>query len=124
MKKELCDNSSLGAVHVLENAWSQSDIRACARLCLSEIKERHPGKTVEVRIPYCGAIQCVQGSAHRRGTPPHVVEMSAVTFLALCLGELPWEQGIEEGVVMASGTKADISDFFPLFSSHVLEKAI
>ena len=49
-----------------------------------------PGNTVEVRVPPFGAVQCIEGPRHTRGTPPNVVETDAATWLALATGELPW----------------------------------
>ena len=73
-----------------------------------------PGKAIEVRVPPYGAIQCGSGGEHRRGTPPNVVEMDAQTWLALVSGELTWEAGIDQGLVAASGIRADLSTFLPL----------
>jgi hypothetical protein len=50
---------------------------------LDLIKGISPGKSVELRVPPYGAIQCVAGSNHRRGTPPNTVEMSGQALLKL-----------------------------------------
>jgi hypothetical protein len=50
---------------------------------LTLVQKITPGKSVELRIPNYGAIQCVSGSVHRRGTPSNVVEMSAQTLINL-----------------------------------------
>ena len=50
---------------------------------LTILQKIAPGKSVELRIPNYGAIQCVSGSVHRRGTPSNVVEMSAQTLINL-----------------------------------------
>ena len=101
-------------------ALSSGETRIAARFCLEEIAERHPGRSVELRIPYAGAVQVIEGPKHRRGTPPNVVEMDAPTWLALCVGSLTWDDAMDEGRVSASGIRADLSAFFPLFSRHSL----
>ena len=81
---------------------------------LNFFKSLHPGNAVEIRIPYVGAISCLKGVNHRRGTPPNVVEMSAETWLSLCNGEQRWEKLAEEGKIIHSGSLSDISAHFPL----------
>lgn len=101
---------------------SSGETRTAARFCLEEMAERHPGRSVELRIPYAGAVQVIAGPKHRRGTPPNVVEMDAPTWLALCVGSLGWDEAVGLGKVSASGIRADLSGFFPLFSRHSLER--
>ena len=48
-------------------------ITATVKEILDLIKNISPGKSVELRVPPYGAIQCVAGSNHRRGTPPNTV---------------------------------------------------
>lgn len=103
-------------------ALSSGETRTAARFCLEEMAERHPGRSVELRIPYAGAVQVIEGPKHRRGTPPNVVEMDAPTWLALCVGNLRWEEAATLGKVSASGIRADLSGFFPLFSRHSLDR--
>ena len=81
---------------------------------LAQLAQIAPGNSVEVRIPPYGAIQCVAGPRHTRGTPANVIEMSAPTWLALARGDLLWESAMSEGLISASGTRADISEFLPL----------
>lgn len=85
------------------------------RYLLQKIEDQHPGHSVELRVPPFGAIQCVAGLNHRRGTPPNVVEMSPETFLALCLGELAWDGAHADGKVIVSGTlAAELADVFAM----------
>lgn len=79
---------------------------------LALLAERAPGKSVEVRIPPYAAIQCIEGPAHRRGTPPNTVEMDAPTWLALAAGELDWGQALPR--IRTSGSRADLSPYLPL----------
>lgn len=99
-----------------------AQVRTAARYCLEEMAERHPGRSVEIRIPYAGAVQVIEGPRHRRGTPPNVVEMDSATWLALCSGSLSWEDAVAQGRVSASGIRADLAEFFPLFSRHSLQR--
>jgi len=84
------------------------------RYLLESLAELRPGNTVEVRVPPLGATQCVEGPTHRRGTPPNVVEMDAATWFALAVGELSWQQAATEAKLIASGSRADISELLPL----------
>ena len=59
-------------------------------------------------------VQCVEGSTHRRGTPPAVVEMDAATWLALATGRLAWVDAVGAGSVQASGQRADLASHLPL----------
>jgi hypothetical protein len=73
-----------------------------------------PGRSVEVRVPPFGAIQCVAGTRHTRGTPPNVVEMDPLTWLLLATGRLTWAAAMADGQVTASGTRADLSAVLPV----------
>lgn len=99
----------------LETPLDISVARTAARYCLEEIAERHPGRSVEIRIPYAGAVQAFEGPAHRRGTPPNVIETDIDTFLALALGALSWHEALARGTVNASGVRADLESYLPLF---------
>jgi hypothetical protein len=79
---------------------------------LDLIKSISPGKSVELRVPPYGAIQCVGGSNHRRGTPPNTVEMSAQTLIRLINEPSLWSALCESGEVRASGLLSDLSNVF------------
>jgi len=88
---------------------------------LSEVKatlallaERYPGRAIEVRIPPYAAVQCGDGPTHTRGTPPNVIEMDAQTWLQLADGTRQWADAYEEGLIVASGIRADLSHLLPL----------
>jgi hypothetical protein len=88
---------------------------------LSEVKETlslltdiYPGKAIEVRIPPYAAVQCGDGPKHTRGTPPNVIEMDADTWLQLVSGERTWSDAFNEGLISASGVRADLSHLLPL----------
>jgi hypothetical protein len=69
---------------------------------------------VEVRVPPYGAIQCVQGPRHTRGTPPNVVETDPLTWVRLATGRVAWAEAVRSGRVIASGIRTDISDLLPI----------
>jgi len=93
---------------------ARADLRDATRYLLEELAARTPGRTVEVRVPPFGAVQCVEGPRHTRGTPPNVVETDAETWLGLATGRLGWAAGVASGAVRASGERADLSDFLPI----------
>ncbi|HRA46191.1 MAG TPA: sterol carrier family protein, partial [Phycicoccus sp.] len=79
------------------------DVVALAvRFSLEELGARAPGRSVEVRVPPHGVVQCVEGMTHRRGTPPNVVETDADTWLSVATGRMTWEQAWESGRLMVS----------------------
>ena len=79
---------------------------------LDLIKGISPGKSVELRVPPYGVIQCVAGSNHRRGTPPNTVEMSGQTLIRLINEPALWITLCESGEVRASGLLSDLSNIF------------
>jgi hypothetical protein len=89
-------------------------LAAAVRWSLEELAERAPGSATEVRVPPFGAVQCVEGPRHTRGTPPNVVETDAATWLALVIGRLAWGDAVAAGRVRASGSRADLSALLPL----------
>ena len=89
----------------------------CSRALVAVLADRHPGRSVEVRIPPFAAVQCAigdPGPRHTRGTPPNVVETDALTFLRLAVGRTPWAQAVAAGRVAASGLRADLTPVLPL----------
>ena len=79
---------------------------------LTIVQKTAPGKSVELRIPNYGAIQCVSGSVHRRGTPSNVVEMSAQTLINLVENPHTWEELCSNGMISASGTNSNLNELF------------
>ncbi len=95
-------------------AAGRPQLAAAVRWTLEELADRHPGHSTEVRVPPFGAVQCVAGPRHTRGTPPNVVETDAATWLSLVTGELAWTEAVGTGRVRASGSRADLSALLPL----------
>ena len=88
------------------------EIRAQVKKILDLIKLVAPGKSVELRVPPYGAIQCVAGSNHRRGTPPNTVEMSAESLIKLIIDPTLWQILCKKGEISASGVASDLSLLF------------
>jgi hypothetical protein len=91
-----------------------TDLRTAARHLLEELAGRHPGRSVEVRVPPYGAVQCIEGPRHTRGTPASVVESDAVTWLLLATGRLGWVDAVASGRVLASGERSELVAYLPL----------
>ena len=81
---------------------------------LGILKTKAFGHSVELRVPPIGAIQCIEGPVHRRGTPSAVIEMDAKTFISLAIGEISWAEGVSNGSIRASGERADLTAYLPL----------
>jgi Bacterial SCP ortholog len=90
-------------------------LRDAVRVLLAELARRAPGRSVEVRVPPFGAVQCVAGPRHTRGTPPNVVETDPLTWLLLATGRLGWAAAVHDGRVRASGIRTDLSAYLPLY---------
>lgn len=89
-------------------------LRNAVRHLLGVLARRAPGRSVEVRVPPYGAVQCGDGPRHTRGTPPNVVETDPVTWVALATGKTTWSAAFEAGLVSASGARADLTEWLPL----------
>jgi hypothetical protein len=87
-------------------------VKSRVKEILKMVQEVAPGNSVELRIPPYAAIQCVSGAVHRRGTPPNVVEMSGDTLIKLVENPTCWEKFCYEGLILASGTNANLEDLF------------
>ncbi len=93
----------------------ETHMPTAVRYLLQQISVAYPGGTVELRVPPFGAVQCLEGLNHRRGTPPNVVELSPDAFLKLCSGELQVAEARKLPGCNFSGEKAlSISGVFPL----------
>lgn len=88
--------------------------RTLGRGGMEELASLSPGRSVEIRVPYVGAVQAIAGPRHTRGTPPNVVEIDLDTWLDLISGNAEWEDAVNAGKVLASGIRADLSSVLPL----------
>lgn len=94
---------------------SRTDVATAVRFTLEELADVAPGHAVEVRVPPWGAVQCVEGPRHTRGTPPNVVEADPATWLGLVTGAVAWSDAVADGRVRASGERAgDVASRLPL----------
>jgi len=86
------------------------------RAVCAELAQRHPGGSIELRVPPFAAVQLALDDAgrHRRGTPPNVVECAPEVLIALAAGTLSWTDGLARHLVRASGTRSDLAAVFPL----------
>lgn len=89
-------------------------LRQATRHLLSALARTWPGRSVEVRVPPYGAVQCIEGPRHTRGTPPNVVETDPVTWVLLATGRLTWADAVAAHRLSASGSRADLSGQLPV----------
>ena len=110
--------AALAAVRVpgamQSGAVDRASLVTAVRYLLEELAAIAPGKSVEVRVPPFGAVQCIGGLTHTRGTPPNVIETDAETWIGLALGKLSWEDAVASTRVQASGSRAVLDGLLPL----------
>jgi uncharacterized protein (TIGR03083 family) len=90
-------------------------LRLVTQACADLLATRAPGRSLELRVPPYAAVQCVAGPRHTRGTPPNVVETDPLTWIRLAAGRLDWRGAVAGGAVRASGERADLTGWLPLF---------
>jgi hypothetical protein len=89
--------------------------RAAVKESLAALAATAPGHSVEVRVPPFGAVQCISGPRHARGTPPNVVEADPLTWLGLVTGRVIWDDALRAGRLSASGTRTgEVRQLLPL----------
>jgi hypothetical protein len=108
------------AIAAIDNdeAPDKETLKAAVRELLRALATKAPGHSVEVRVPPYGAVQCVEGPRHRRGTPPNVIECQPVVFVELAAGRLAFADAVASGRVAASGQRADLTKVLPLTGPH------
>ena len=84
------------------------------RMLTTILADRNPGHTLEVRVPPFAAVQCVEGPRHTRGTPANVVETDPATWVLIAAGGCRTRRR-RAGLVKASGLRADLGPYLPLF---------
>jgi hypothetical protein len=110
-----CLDSALGAVDA-GRPPQREVLRGAVLHTLGLLESRAPGRSVEMRVPPFGAVQCVEGPRHTRGTPANVVETDAMTWILLASGRTSWAEAVAAGAVHASGPRADLAEYLPLIS--------
>lgn len=120
-KARIPDGAGDRAVADAKNgARDRQTMAAAVRFLLQTLADRVPGNSVEVRVPPYGAVQCVEGPRHTRGTPPNVVEMAPDVWLALAVGSRSWRDAVDSGAVQASGSRADLEALVPFWRAPVV----
>jgi len=89
-------------------------LATAVRATLRSLAAAAPGHSVEVRVPPWGAVQCVAGPRHTRGTPKAVVETDPVTWVLLATGRLSLGAATADGRVRASGERSDLASYLPV----------
>ena len=92
-----------------------AELALAVRYALQLIRQKAPGNSVELRVPPFGAVQVIEGPRHTRGTPPAVIEVSAEVWLDLVVGRTGFDEAQRDGSVSASGVRADLQGFLPLW---------
>ena len=91
------------------------ELALAVRYALQLIRQKAPGNSVELRVSPFGAAQIIEGPRHTRGTPPAVIEVSAEVWLDLVVGRTDFLDAQRDGSVSASGVRADLQGFLPLW---------
>lgn len=121
-RRKVSQETGLAAVNAVLTAQNtdskpaRSVTATAVRYLLEEISALYPGNTLEVRVPPFGAVQCVEGPKHTRGTPANVIEMNAHTWIHLATGALSWNDAVTGHLVSASGTRASLEGLVPVLS--------
>lgn len=92
----------------------RDSIATAVRYLLEELGTKYPGRTLEVRVAPYGAVQCLEGPTHTRGTPPNVIEFDALVWIRLATGTLSWQEARADHLVQASGVRATLEGMLPL----------
>lgn len=92
----------------------RAELKLLVKELLKLLVAKAPGHAVEVRVPPYGAVQCIEGPRHTRGTPGAVIEMPAELWIDLALGRTTWAAARETGKVRASGERTDLTNLLPL----------
>lgn len=116
LRRKISESDGQAAIASFQaKSANKQELATAVRFLLEELGTRHPGSSVEVRVPPFGAVQCVQGPQHTRGTPSNVVELSPEAWLELALGTKRFEELVEAGMLSASGNRSDLANLFPIF---------
>jgi hypothetical protein len=118
IRRKISQQDGQAAIQSYQAGFATNEELATAvRYLLEELGSRYPGAAVEVRVPPLGAVQCVAGPSHSRGTPSNVVELGPDAWLGLALGTETFDDLMGRGLLTASGNRSDLTDLFPIFKA-------
>ena len=101
-RARIADDTGLAAVRSFPGDRDTS--ATAVRYLLQLLDEKAPGNSVEVRVPPLGAVQCVEGPRHTRGTPPNVVETDELTWFDMGTGRLRLDEALADARAVGSGS--------------------
>ena len=100
--------------HYLNGTAERADVKLLTKELLKILVAKAPGHAVEVRVPPYGAVQCIEGPRHTRGTPGAVIELPPELWIDVALGRTTWADARLTGKLRASGERTDLSALLPL----------
>ncbi|MER7245999.1 sterol carrier family protein [Kribbella sp. NPDC000426] len=92
----------------------RADLKLLTKELLKLLVAKAPGHAVEVRVPPYGAVQCIEGPRHTRGTPGAVIELPPELWIDVALGRTTWADARSTGKLRASGERTDLTGLLPL----------
>jgi hypothetical protein len=92
----------------------RADLKLLTKELLKALVAKAPGHAVEVRVPPYGAVQCIEGPRHTRGTPGAVIELPPELWIDVALGRTTWAEARSTGKLRASGERTDLTGLLPL----------
>ena len=92
----------------------RADLKLLTKELLKILVAKAPGHAVEVRVPPYGAVQCIEGPRHTRGTPGAVIELTPELWIDVALGRTTWADARLTGKLRASGERTDLTGLLPL----------
>jgi hypothetical protein len=92
----------------------RADLKLLTKELLKLLVAKAPGHAVEVRVPPYGAVQCIEGPRHTRGTPGAVIELPPDLWIDVARGRTTWADARMTGKLRASGERTDLTALLPL----------
>ncbi|WP_371407943.1 sterol carrier family protein [Kribbella sp. NBC_00662] len=98
----------------IDGTAERADLKLLTKELLKLLVAKAPGHAVEVRVPPYGAVQCIEGPRHTRGTPGAVIELPPELWIDVALGRTTWADARLTGKLRASGERTDLTGLLPL----------
>ncbi len=111
-----CDDISRSVPEREPVPLEREALAVAVRTLAEALRTQAPGRSVELRVPPFVAVQAVAGPRHTRGTPPNVIEADPVTWLRVATGRASFSECVANGLIVASGSRADLSEYLPVLS--------